>query len=580
MKISNQYGAALGLLVGSLVSFSPWAEATPLEIADDSHPTLADLRPMAEYWAGTGLKFNFLAANFKQAGCVASKKTFLTCLAGLNALAAKMTPPAHLLPASVLEERRAEIAAELDTFGNFKLVSFQPSQPSSETDTSYARRFRAYQTKLRREQSEALAAYSRARMTALPFEVALATLKGGVVTPANEAVVTAEAINAQIEVEADPHSRISPIAYDVDSSNTSASSFIGVGILLQKAGEDIVVMTPIENSPAHRVGVFARDVIVSIDNERMHGKTTQDASRKILGEAGTPVTLRVRRGRRHLRFVITRERIVNPNVSTRIIETNGVKTGLLKLDTFGEVSACDGVRDGIQMLKTLGAESLIFDLRYNGGGYTDQAICIASLFLGRGKTVFSERALVGNRVETHATDRPAVTDLPMMTLINGGSASASEILSGALQDHGRSLIGGQRSFGKATVQQGFQYPVGGIRLWLTIARFYLPSGRTNQLVGISPDFEIPPVPTPSEDDLFFTREEDLYTNALPAQSEPWLQTRPNEIGTVQTNCAGYEGRTQARYDLENRGALAPDYQALVASELLTCSMTENRLAGQ
>jgi carboxyl-terminal processing protease len=261
-------------------------------------------------------------------------------------------------------------------------------------------------------------------------------------------------------------------------------------------------------------------------------------------------------------------------VSTQTLR--GKKIGTLSLTTFASYSACVDVKNGLTELTRQGAEALIFDLRGNGGGFVDQAVCIASLFLGSGKSVFEQRNLLSEDRRTFSTTGQAQTSLPMITLIDGGSASASEILAGAFQDHARSLIAGRRSFGKATMQLGMEHRLPGITLWMTVARFYLPSGRTNQLVGITPDFELEPKPDATLDDLFELREEDLYTNALPALSEPWQQTRPQVIRMIRNSCAGHERRIRRAYQAASQGPFAPDYPLIAAADLLRCT-TETAL---
>jgi carboxyl-terminal processing protease len=216
---------------------------------------------------------------------------------------------------------------------------------------------------------------------------------------------------------------------------------------------------------------------------------------------------------------------------------------------------------------------MILDLRGNGGGQLELGRCIAGAFLPAATPVVIERPVSGpifleKVLETR--EEPATT-LPMVTLVDAGSASASEIVAGALQDHARSFIVGERSYGKGTVQGLTPLKHNSkILKAQTIARFYLPSGRTNQIEGIIPDITAYRVPNPTEDDKLAYREEDLYPNALPAVGTPWKQPRPQVIGKLE-QCLS-SGTAGKRFDKAQSEAVAPDYQLIVGEETLRCAV--------
>ncbi len=536
-------------------------------IADAGH--LATLRSPEEYWAETGFRFSHLYESVNDARCEGNPTQFISCLAAINTVAA-ITSQGHVVPASIATQRTAEISSRANTFGAFELVQ---RGETAELNQSLSRTeiLQSFRTRIQSEQAAAETLLQTLGASALPISETVMTLVNQSRSPVPEAALTAAALNAQVEVQVDPHSRYSPIAMDDERTTASDVRFYGVGMILGTRNDETTIEDVIEYGPAHRGGVHAGDVIVSVAGQSAAELSGSQIVRLLRGAAGTTVTLRVRRAGALRTLRLTRAEIVDPNVSSRLVAANGQLVGYAKLDHFMEAAACEHLALQIQLLEAHGATSLVLDLRGNGGGRTDQAVCIASLFLGRGKVVYQTRYLEDGHVESSSSDRDAITTLPLMVLIDGGSASASEILSGTLQDHKRAWIAGQRSFGKATVQAPMPTSIAGVRMWLTIARFYLPTGRTNQLVGISPDFELAPVPNATADDVLYQREEDLYTNALPAVGPTWVQHRGLGISTIRARCAGHEARVAARLAEEGRGPMRPDYMLMQAADLGTCA---------
>jgi carboxyl-terminal processing protease len=212
---------------------------------------------------------------------------------------------------------------------------------------------------------------------------------------------------------------------------------------------------------------------------------------------------------------------------------------------------------------------LVLDLRGNLGGLIDQAVCIGGLFLGR-EVVVKVKDLDRDSFEELSSSKPAATDLPLVVLIDAGSASASEIVSGAIQDHQRGWLLGERSFGKGTVQANMNFWNDKIVFYRTVQRFYQPTGRTNQQVGISPDFEVPATPSATEEDRFRLREADIFPHGLGAVGPMWAQPRPEEARKVNGCVAGEKLADKVFAEAKARGH-AVDYQLLRAEETLRCS---------
>ncbi len=285
-------------------------------------------------------------------------------------------------------------------------------------------------------------------------------------------------------------------------------SFEGVGITLGEREGWITVISPIEGTPAHRAGMRSGDAIILIDSTSTAGMTTDQAVGLIRGPAGTVVNLDVIRPgvEDTLRFPIERATIDVPSLTTRFMLEPGV--GYIRLSRFSEESA-DEVAGAIRDLVDQGADALVFDIRANSGGLLEPAVSIADLFLPHGSPVVTTR---GQAVGEHVYR--AVNDVfyhgSTVILVDGGSASSSEIFAGALQDHGVATIVGSRTFGKGSVQSLTdlgEYPgLGRYGVKLTTARYYTPLGRSIDRTlrddflqsgaeedwGIIPDIEVEP----------------------------------------------------------------------------------------
>ncbi len=273
-----------------------------------------------------------------------------------------------------------------------------------------------------------------------------------------------------------------------------AGNLQGIGAELTVRDGLIIVVTPLKGSPAERVGMRSRDVILNVDGQSTEGWSLSQVVSKIRGPKGTTVKITVGREQDGTPdFTIMREEIHVPSVEAHFIETAGKRLGYVALNQFGETSIAE-LKKEIQTFKNRTVDGIILDLRNNGGGYLDGAVELVSLFQPEGAVVQVERRGGGKNSET-VSGRTLLPDVPLVIIQNEATASASEIVSGALQDHKRATIVGAKSFGKGTVQEVVDL-AGGASMRVTVARWLTPNGKNLGKEGVHPDIvvELPRTP--------------------------------------------------------------------------------------
>ncbi|MBQ7577516.1 MAG: S41 family peptidase [Synergistaceae bacterium] len=295
------------------------------------------------------------------------------------------------------------------------------------------------------------------------------------------------AAKGMVEAWNDPYTRFVSPRQLRDEEIELEGHYGGLGMYVGERDGQILVISPMEDSPAEKVGLKPKDQIVKVNDEVVIGWTSDKVVQKLRGEPGTKVTVWVRREGEEelLSFEITREEIKLKSVRSQMLSDD---IGYLKLTQFKQKSD-DEARAALRDLIKQGAKSLILDLRNNGGGLLDASVKIASFFLRDGLVVETKGRSDRFDEQYSVIKRLFITDMPMIVLINEGSASASEILAGALNDRGRAKLVGQKSFGKGSVQTLFPL-TDGSGVYVTIARYYTPSGKVIDHVGLSPDIEV------------------------------------------------------------------------------------------
>lgn len=293
------------------------------------------------------------------------------------------------------------------------------------------------------------------------------------------------AITGMVASLGDPYTTYLTADQSKELSDDLKGSLSGVGIEVGLKNDKLTVIAPIDGAPAALAGIRAGDIIVGVNNEETSSMSLDTAVSKIRGQKGTDVTLKIIRGSSSPKdYKITRDEITVPSVKTEVKE-DGI--GYIKISRFGD-DTVEAVQNAASELKTKGVKAVVVDLRDNPGGYLDGAVDISSQFMSSGVVVEQRSSKEKNSVY-HAKPGGELTEIPVVVLVNNGSASASEIMAGALHDNNRATLVGEKTFGKGSVQQLFQLS-GGANVKITIAHWFTPKGVNISKEGIHPDIEV------------------------------------------------------------------------------------------
>ena len=300
--------------------------------------------------------------------------------------------------------------------------------------------------------------------------------------PLDDVALMRGAISGMLEATGDKHTTyMNPTEFE-QANASMEGEYEGIGAWVDTTGEYVQVISPMKGSPAEAAGLRANDIVIAVNGEDQTGIPGDLVLNKILGPAGEAVTLTIRRGEETLDFTIVRAKITVPVVDYRMLDNN---IAYVALYSFNEQST-DQLRAALKELMAQKPVGLIFDLRDNGGGYLSTAIEVVSEFIPKGVVMYEEYG-DGTRDAYEARRGGRATEIPLVVLVNEGTASASEITAGAIQDLGRGKLVGVKTYGKGSVQNWIPLTTekGGVRI--TIARWLTPNGTQISDVGLTPD---------------------------------------------------------------------------------------------
>ncbi len=391
------------------------------------------------------------------------------------------------------------------------------------------------------------------------FTDVLALIQRNYVEKPNNKELVHGAIKGMLET-LDPHSSFMPPEVYREMQVETKGEFSGLGIEITTKDDRIIVVTPIEDTPAFKAGILAGDQIVKIDGKPTRGMSLPDAVKLMRGPKGSAVKITIARegSPEPIEFTVTRATIAVKSVKAKMLEPG---FGYVRLTQFQERTAED-LGTALEKMEKEGLKGLVLDLRNNPGGLLDQAVKVGDYWVDSGLIVYTDGRIENQKMEFHAHREGVRRDYNMVVLINEASASASEIVAGALQDIGRAVVVGTQSFGKGSVQTIIPLSDGSA-LRLTTARYYTPKGRSIQAKGIAPDIvvEAGTVVAARGGDREIMRERDLSrhvqgdgerrdpapANGAPPAAKPESKARPSAPARPA------DARTEAAFTLGEPG---------------------------
>ncbi len=336
------------------------------------------------------------------------------------------------------------------------------------------------------------------------FTEIFAKIKSDYVEPVDDKELLQNAVRGMLE-GLDPHSTYLDGESYKDLKEGTSGEFGGLGIEVGMENGFVKVISPIDDTPAQKAGIKAGDLIIKLDEMPVKGLSLNEAVDLMRGKPGEAITLTIIRENEDKPLVFT---LIRDVIKVKSVRFNTLEPGFgyLRISSF-QSHTVDGLRKAIDQLKQDNNNQLkgiILDLRNNPGGILNAAVGVTDMFLNKGLIVYTEGRIRDSKLKFNAKPNAKLPDVPLIVLVNAGSASASEIVAGALQDHGRGIIMGEKTFGKGSVQTVLPMN-NNAALKLTTARYYTPNGRSIQASGVIPDIIIEKVKISMIEDAFDTR---------------------------------------------------------------------------
>lgn len=436
------------------------------------------LKSAEDYWTEAGLGPAALEDLLQDQTCSSSERYFLACANSILAVANRFN-------------------LSLNTSG--KLV---PIQEALSIDTS--------SEKKQLEPWKDFYALHLDKAMQISFLSAWQELKNRHIVSSQQAMMTGIGLNGFISVFRDPHTYFIPVAQFQEVISKTDSRSTSLGLILSVNNGYYLIRKVIEGSPAKLAGIKKGDILLSVNGQQTRGLTQSRVSELLKGKENDTAILSVSSGGEKKEFELRHKELTVATVSIQVID--GIKPiAVIGINKFAK-GTCEKVKESLSIIKRATVRGLLLDLRDNPGGQMEEAACITSLFVGPGKKVFEVRYLDSNKnSEEYYGDQEKIFDLPMAVLVNGYSASASEIVAGALRDMNRAVLVGEKTFGKGSFQEGEYWSQNKkIALFETKGFYFLPSGISPQMKGLEPDVVV------KFDSFPVARESDQFIHPLRA----------------------------------------------------------------
>lgn len=547
-------------------------------------------KTMNEHWQESGINFGYTAQALNNQFCYSSAKNLSACLQTLDFLAGLLPTDDHTLGRIALSETLDPKADPVIL--DIGVLSVSTYSVTNKIQLIKEATSRAKQWELdaqfKKERIEEIDLIQISLMTQYNQQKQNATFEGLVHFPqavkelakalrphysANFASLAAETINHLLGVAFDPHTAIQPTAKILELHQAQGQELIGVGIQYVRRNGKFIVSNVLEGTGAEVAGLQVYDQVVKVNDIELNEENANELF-KGDGTVGSKIDVSFLRNGTEMQVSVALGTVVVKTFNSRIIAINHKKFGYIQWSDFMDGHLCEKFNTAVNDMASE-VDGYILDLRNNPGGLLGNANCIASQFLGAGQ-VYMYQSPVGNseqilKPKTTSYDAvPVLQKKPIAVLINSGSASASEIISGALQDYELAWIVGDRSYGKGTAQDLEEYPENKkISRTLTTLKFFLPSKRSNQILGVEPNFYVPYKQDATPDELFSRREADKYINPIEVKSTPWKETRPEQVAFLNS-CV--DDRQQKQVDSEYSKLSEIDYQLATSIDVLTCDL--------
>jgi carboxyl-terminal processing protease len=540
----------------------------------------------ARYWRATSLPLSYAQRFISNRRCYSNAKYLFSCIEAINSAGMFLDRPVKFIANDRIQPGE-QVVHHYPALSVVSLIS--ANKFPGESPRKRLRNERREREHLREATGRHFSATTSGTLQ-IDFNGLLAQIVGHLPPRVPPQMALGAAITGHLKLF-DAHAAILPAANEDAQSAESARAFVGIGITFRAYPGGAVVENVFPGTPAYRVGLRRGDLIVQIIASQgdhpvpVAGKTPAAIVNLIGGIKNTLVELIVVRGRATLDFKVPRKQVNIPFVSTATIQAGPFKIGYFKIRSFLGSGVCETLRRQISQLETSRTLGAILDLRGNPGGYLSTAICVSSLFLGRQRVAGVKYVHV--TVPGHTNDFIADADhpidwlegeiarpskIPVVVLIDSQSASASEIVAGALQAYRRAWLVGERSYGKGSVQTTSPMDDNDtLDLTETTGRFYLPNGSSNEWIGVRPDFEVPySTSAASPLDRFTPREEDDYPNGLAPTGEVQRELRPNARDKIRACVEANGGAGKIMRNISTTNAPA-DFQRAYAIGVLECS---------
>ncbi len=466
-----------------------------------------------DVWSDVTVDLKWLVGGINYQSCSQSQKAYYGCVLAVETFAAVLKKNIEVFPVAQLTIKKPLFQA-----ATLALVEV-PAPVISNAKDAYGF-FAAERAKLTTRFLLASAEYFKAPNQ--DFELMLSAinqLAGQSVKP----MAYVAAASKYIETARDPHTSIIPLKQRESEYQDSGDSFVGIGIEFMPVAQGLLVKRVVKGGGALQAGLKVGDLIVAADGLLIKDIKDEDVTTHLKGAAGTTVNLTIQRDQKSFDVVVTRSQIVNPVISSESINYNGKTYAYIRLTNFMYEKICEEFAVVVQGWEKQNVDGYLLDLRNNPGGAVTIAACIGGMFLGNKKIVayFEKRAQLGSTYEKLETDSTVTTTKPMSVLINAGSASASEIIAGALKDYNRAYIIGQTSFGKGSYQGcGQMQGQPSLLICSTGGLFFAPSGNSNQTLGIVPHVSVFLRKEAGDSETYSLREPQLYLFPLDPKKMP------------------------------------------------------------